>query len=139
MNPVSAIADERSLAVSAKIIDTIDSSRPGLESSAIRASSSVSDEARHFAEKLGLPVIDLRAITLDPNAVSLLPARDISRRQVLPYGFHESKLLVAISETCDIDSLDEIRMRTNRPLELRVARREELHELIKSVVGLGGG
>ena len=53
--------------------------------------------------------------------------------------FRSSKVLVAISDACDLDGLDEIRMRMNRPLQLSVARREELHELIKSIVGLGGG
>ncbi|MFM2095155.1 MAG: Type secretion system protein [Planctomycetota bacterium] len=135
MNPVLTTTHEEANAGSM----TIDSLQPANALSAIPSSNSASDESRRFAAMIGVPLVDLRSISLDPAAVSMLPAREISRRQMLPYGFHDSKLLVAISETCDLDGLDEIRMRTNRPLELRVARREELHELIKSVVGLGGG
>ena len=146
MNPVLATNREIANTVTESTKD-IDLSRTSDESPVIPPMnpatglpmSSPSDEPRRFAQAMGLPLVDLRAITVDPAAVSLLPAREISRRQVLPYRLHESKVLVAIRDACDLDGLDEIRMRMNRPLQLSVARREELHELIKSIVGLGGG
>jgi type II secretory ATPase GspE/PulE/Tfp pilus assembly ATPase PilB-like protein len=100
------------------------------------------DEARlvdTLAEFLCLPTVDLRQITVDREAAAMLPAREIARRQILPYGFQAEKLLVAVADPFDHESLDELRLLARRPLKIALARHSELRALIKDIVGLGGG
>ncbi len=92
-----------------------------------------------YAEELRIPYVEPSRLTVDPRARACLSAREIDRRQALPYAFDGECLLIAVADPFAADAIDELRMLSGRPIRIVLARREELRRAIKEQVGLGGG
>jgi type IV pilus assembly protein PilB len=82
--------------------------------------------ARQLAERYDLPFADLRALGVAPGAANAIEARTLVRTNALPYAFDEERLLVAISDPGDVQSIDELRLATRLEISFAVASREDI-------------
>jgi type IV pilus assembly protein PilB len=82
--------------------------------------------ARQIAERFDLPVVDLRALGVSRAAADTIDARTLIRACAVPYAFDGERLLVAIADPADVQSVDELRIATRREIVLAVAAREDV-------------
>ena len=65
-----------------------------------------------LATQKGYEYVDLSAYRVDRTAASLLPARVALMRHVIPIGFREDHLVLAMADPLDIETADEVEVRT---------------------------
>jgi len=77
--------------------------------------------ATALADHKSLRQVNLASIDIDRNAASLLPIGMARLREVIPIGFKEGKLVLAMSDPLDIEAIDEAQQRTGYQVEPVVA------------------
>jgi type IV pilus assembly protein PilB len=82
--------------------------------------------ARIVAAQHGLPVIELGAFGVDPEAAASVPLHVLEQVQALPYGFEDGSLCVAIADPQNVHGIDSLRLASRHPIALRVAASEEI-------------
>ena len=90
-----------------------------------------------MAEQLQLPSVRLADVTIPPAALAKVPAKFASHYQLLPLGFADDTLQVAIANPYDVQTLDELRLLLGCQIEPVVAGQTEIHEAIQRHYGLG--
>lgn len=63
--------------------------------------------ARAIARREGIRHLDLTDAEIDLAAVSLVPVRTALRRVMIPIGFHNGKLVLAMGDPLDVQAIDE--------------------------------
>ena len=84
------------------------------------------DLLRILAGQLGLDFVDLADYQVDLGAVSLVPERIAKKNVVLPIGFDEDKLIVAVANPTDVFIFDDLRMMTGFEIKPVVATKEDI-------------
>jgi type IV pilus assembly protein PilB len=82
--------------------------------------------ARQIAERFDLPYVDLRDVGVVRAAAEAIDARTLGRAVAVPYAFDGERLLVAIADPADVQSVDELRIATRSEIVLGVAPREDI-------------
>jgi len=77
--------------------------------------------AEALAQQKGLRHVNLAAVDIDRGAVVLLPWRMARLRGVIPIGFDEGRLLLAMSDPLDVEAIDEAEIRTGYKVDPVVA------------------
>lgn len=89
------------------------------------------DIAGALAQRAGVPYLTLESYSLDEAAASLISS-DIARKyKVLPIGFEENKLLVAMKNPTDIIAVDDLRLLTGYPIQPVVLPASEMEAVAK--------
>jgi type IV pilus assembly protein PilB len=92
--------------------------------------------AATLAAQKGLSHVNLASYPVDPLAATLLPERVARRRTMLPIGFSEDSVLLAMSNPLDIEAIDDVELRTKRKVVPVVASPTQIRYAIeKYVVG----
>lgn len=68
--------------------------------------------AEALAGQKGLTHVNLTSYPIDRAAVVLLPVRMARRRGVLPIGFEDGRLVLAMADPLDVEAIDEAELRT---------------------------
>jgi type IV pilus assembly protein PilB len=63
--------------------------------------------ARAIARREGIRHLDLTDTDIDSAAVGLIPVRTALRKVMIPIGFHNSKLVLAMGDPLDVQAIDE--------------------------------
>jgi type IV pilus assembly protein PilB len=79
--------------------------------------------------------IDLSARAIPPNVIDQIRAEDARRFKVVPVGFGQSGLIVAVSDPLDIDRIDSLSFLLQREIELICARPEEIRQALIKYYG----
>ena len=79
-----------------------------------------------LAEQIGLPFVDLADHNVDGSAVALLPAAVCRRHAVLPIGYDDGKLVLAMADPGNVFALDDVRSMTGYEPRPVVATRDDL-------------
>lgn len=93
---------------------------------------------RAFADELGMKYVELKDVEIDPELLSLFPTSTIYRHSLLPLRRENGRVEVATSDPFDLEALDELSALSNLRLEPVLARRDDLIQLIKGKLGVGG-
>jgi len=93
---------------------------------------------RAFGDELGMRYVDLKKVEVDRDFLSHFPTREIFRHNVLPLQRENGHVLVATSDPFDLEAIDEFSSAANCRIEPVLARHDDLLELIKSNLGVGG-
>lgn len=93
---------------------------------------------RAFAEELGMKYVELKDVEIDPELLSLFPTSTIYRHSLLPLRRENGRVEVATSDPFDLEALDELSALSNLRLEPVLARRDDVVQLIKGKLGVGG-
>ena len=64
--------------------------------------------ARLLADQHGLPLVDLRSVSVPADVLAMLPRASAERYNVLPLARERAALRVAIGDPLDFDAIDEI-------------------------------
>jgi type IV pilus assembly protein PilB len=88
------------------------------------------DLLRILANQLGLDFVDLADYKVDLGAVALVPERIAKKNTILPIGFEDNKLIVAVANPTDVFIFDDLRMMTGFEVKPVVATKDEIIEAI---------
>ncbi len=90
-----------------------------------------------LATQKGYEYVDLSAYRVDRTAVSLLPARVAHMRHVIPIGFSDEDLVLAMADPLDIETADEVEVRTGYRVVPVVAPPSQISRAIERYVSTG--
>jgi type IV pilus assembly protein PilB len=82
--------------------------------------------ARIMAARHQLPVVELGATGIDPEAAAAIPLHVLERVAAVPYAFEDGSLCVAIADPQNIHGIDELRLASRYPVLLSVAAHEDV-------------
>ena len=89
------------------------------------------DVTKAMAIQYDMEYIDLDKNTLAVSDFRLLPADIIKRHQVLPLGEEGGKLRIVIGDPNDLETLEALRFRLNRPVETCLAVKSKIKKHIE--------
>jgi type IV pilus assembly protein PilB len=84
-----------------------------------------------LAEQKGLRHVNLAALDIDRGAVVLLPWRMARLRGVIPVGFNDGRLVLAMSDPLDVEAIDEAEIRTGFKIDPVVASASQVQYAIE--------
>ena len=93
------------------------------------------DLVRILAEHFGLEFIDLEERPIDPSAVQLVKESFARYHQLLPVGYEDDRLLVAMVNPTNVFSLDDLRSVTGEDIRALMAEPNQLMRAIDRVWG----
>ena len=64
-----------------------------------------------LAEQKGLELVHLQNFPFDRDAVALLPERIARMRRIIPLGYRDGKVLLAMADPLDVEAIDDMRLR----------------------------
>jgi general secretion pathway protein E/type IV pilus assembly protein PilB len=91
-----------------------------------------------FADELGMELVELGDFEVDPDVISQFPTAAIFRHEVLPLDRQNGTVRVATSDPFDLEALSELSSLSGLELDPVLARHEDIVELIKANLGVGG-
>jgi len=74
-----------------------------------------------LAAQIGLPFVDLSDHAVDGAAVGMVPAAVCRRHTVLPIGFEDGRLLLAMADPANVVAIDDVRSMSGRDVRPVVA------------------
>jgi type IV pilus assembly protein PilB len=87
--------------------------------------------ARELAERYHFDFVDLREMRPDPDLLRTLPLDLMVRYQFLPLEANDHQLVVAVGDPSDLSRLDELEIKLDRRLVVRVAALSQVREFLK--------
>ncbi|MCA9113049.1 MAG: type II/IV secretion system protein, partial [Planctomycetaceae bacterium] len=96
------------------------------------------DALRALGEELGIPYVDLKNFQVDLPLISRFPTTAIFRHEVLPLEATDGRVRMATSDPFDLEALDELSSLGGCRVDLVLACRQEIVDLIKGSLGVGG-
>jgi type IV pilus assembly protein PilB len=87
--------------------------------------------AAGLADQKGLELVSLVSYAIDREAVSLIPVRVARHEKVVPIGFREGSVVLAMADPLDIEAIDEVALRTGRPVLPVVATDSQITAVIE--------
>jgi len=83
------------------------------------------------------PSVALHEISIDPSALKEVPARIASHYPLLPVGWEEGRLKIAMPFSIDVGIVDEVGVILNREVVVVLAPEEDIKKAIKRHYGIG--
>jgi type IV pilus assembly protein PilB len=93
------------------------------------------DVSRSLAAQAHMDWVDLSAKVIPPDVINQIRAEDARRFKVIPVGYGESGLIVAVSDPLDIDTIDSLGFLLQRELELVCASPEKIRQALIKYYG----
>jgi len=87
-----------------------------------------------LARQKDLEYVSLLTYPIDRTASQLLPERMAKRRQILPIGFDQDVLILAMANPLDIESIDDVEMRTGYRVRAVVASASQVRHAIDKFI-----
>jgi type IV pilus assembly protein PilB len=94
--------------------------------------------ARALAEQRGLEHVNLASHPIDRAAASLLPERFASLRAVIPISVQDDVLILAMADPLDIETIDDVEMRTGLKVDPAVAALSQITYAIDKFITSAG-
>ncbi len=91
-----------------------------------------------LADELGMRCVDLRECQIDRDLLAEFPTATVFRHSLLPLERREGAVVVATADPFNLEAVDELRGLSGQPLEVVLAREEDIVRLIKENLGVGG-
>ncbi|HKP93365.1 MAG TPA: ATPase, T2SS/T4P/T4SS family [Chthoniobacterales bacterium] len=96
---------------------------------------SENDVSRSLAAQAHMDWVDLSAKVIPPDVINQIRAEDARRFKVIPIGFGESGLIVAVSDPLDIDTIDSLNFLLQRDIELVCASPDKIRQALIKYYG----
>ena len=91
--------------------------------------------SRSLAAQAHMDWIDLSTKVIPPDVINQVHAEDARRFKVIPVGYRESGLIVAVSDPLDIDTIDSLSFLLQREIELVCASPEKIRQALIQYYG----
>ncbi len=79
-----------------------------------------------LAAQIGMDFVDLSTAEIDPQAATSVGKSTLLKHQLLPIGYEEGKLLVAMADPANVVAMDDVRTITKLEVRPVVATREDI-------------
>ncbi len=79
-----------------------------------------------LATQIGMEFVDIPDADVDPRATTMLPDTIMRRHNVLPIGFDQGKLVLAMSDPSNVVAIDDVRTLTKMEVKAVVATKEDV-------------
>ena len=99
---------------------------------------SEADVSRTLASQAHMDWIDLSSMVIAPDVIKQIRAEDARRFKVIPVGFGETGLIVAVSDPLDIDTIDSLSFLLQREIELVCSSPDKIREALIKYYGAEG-
>ncbi len=86
--------------------------------------------------QLGIPHIDLSAISIKPAVAALIPVTLAERHQVIPVKLAGNKITLAMADPTNFYAIDDIRMATSFDVEPVIATEKDILQAIRKCYGV---
>ena len=96
---------------------------------------SEADVSRTLASQAHMDWIDLSPMLIAPDVIKQIRAEDARRFKVIPVGFGETGLIVAVSDPLDIDTIDSLSFLLQREIELVCSSPDKIREALIKYYG----
>jgi type IV pilus assembly protein PilB len=93
------------------------------------------DVARSLAAQAQMDWVDLSAKVIPPDVINQIRAAEARRFKVIPVGYGESGLIVAVSDPLDIEAIDSLSFLLQREIELVCASPEKIRQALIKYYG----
>src|SRR4051794_34684131 len=94
-----------------------------------------SDVSRTLAAQAHMDWIDLSSMNVPAEVIKQIRAEDARRFKVVPVGFGETGLMVAVSDPLDIDTIDSLSFLLQREIELVCSSPDKIREALIKYYG----
>src|SRR5229473_465324 len=91
-----------------------------------------------LALELGMELVDLTKLTVEPETLKAMPLKLVHRRTLMPLSRQNGTLVVATGDPFDVNALDELQHITGLVVQPVLASPREIARLIKTHFGVGG-
>ncbi len=92
--------------------------------------------ARALSLMYGVPLLDFQTLTIQPEAVALVPREVALRCKAMPIALNGTQLVVAMADPADIVAVDDLRAATGRDITIAVASRPQIQDALMRYYGL---
>ena len=96
---------------------------------------SETDVSRSLAAQAHMEWVDLSARTIPPDVIEQIRPQDARRFKVIPVGFGETGLIIAVSDPLDIGTIDSLSFLLQREIELVCSSPEKIREALIKYYG----
>lgn len=96
---------------------------------------SEADVSRTLASQAHMDWIDLSSTIIAQDVIQQIRAEDARRFKVIPVGFGETGLIVAVSDPLDIDTIDSLSFLLQREIELVCSSPDKIREALIKYYG----
>ena len=79
-----------------------------------------------LATQIGMEFVDLEVVDVDGRAATMLSEQMMRRHGVLPIGFQDGKLIVAMSDPANVVAIDDVRTVTKMEVKAVVATKDDV-------------
>ena len=90
-----------------------------------------------LSEQVGIPYVQLAQARITPEALAKVPPKFASRYRIMPLALTNGSLQVAIADSFDIQTLDELKLLLNCDVKPVLADQREIQEAIQRHYGIG--
>jgi type IV pilus assembly protein PilB len=90
-----------------------------------------------LATQIGMPFVDLADFDVDPRAVTMVGDGTLRKHVVLPIGFEDGKLLLAMSDPSNVVAVDDVRTITKMDVKPVVATKDDVAAAIDKYASMG--
>ena len=96
-----------------------------------------SDIAKALHIQLGIEIVELHGMKIDPDVISLVNGSVLRKHNVLPIGFNKNtnELLLAMSDPLDMVAQDDISIITNCTIEPRISTSSAINAVLDKYFG----
>ena len=84
-----------------------------------------------IASRLGIPVVRINQMTIDPDAIKAIPSEIILRYQVFPLALFDNQLIVAVADPANTEAIHSLNFVTERHVDIVVAPSHDIRQLIE--------
>jgi type IV pilus assembly protein PilB len=89
-----------------------------------------------LATQIGMEFVDIPDADVDPRATTMLSDAIMRRHNVLPIGFDQGKLVLAMSDPSNVVAIDDVRTLTKMEVKAVVATKEDVTTAIEKYASM---
>jgi type IV pilus assembly protein PilB len=90
--------------------------------------------ARTLAQQKGLEFVNLANMALDRSAIARVPERLARLRRIIPLAYREGRVVLAMADPLDIETIDDVRVRTGMHVLPVVATSSQILHAIEKYI-----
>jgi type IV pilus assembly protein PilB len=93
--------------------------------------------AQTIAVNSGMEFVDLNGFVPDPAVLEMVPAEVAAKYTVMPVGFDQGRLILAVADPMDFQAMDSLpHILSTYPLEYYCAQKSQIEQFITDVYGI---
>lgn len=89
------------------------------------------DIIESIEQQTGIKKVDLNTISFDKKAISIIPQNLCNKYILIPFGFENNKIKVALADPLNIFAIDDVAISTGFEIESFIAKKDDIKKFIE--------